>query len=387
MALNLRAFLCMALVPLAATACSSGKDNSSPAPSTRATHSTADSPSAERIGAGQFSVELPPGWSQCPDPQGNVGVLGSVKNCSTTANTADFFNVLSQLCASNVESVKNNGTAVRVPQDVQRAIERVGGSQIVASEDRLGAELNVCTGDGNAMLLSTSGVPRPKDALPRLWAAAKSLEISGPAESSTPAAATSQPPSSSNLDPMSITFKAADGSTVRVRLALSGPYHGDAPAISAAFPSGVPCEADPERDAVFIGKMGIDNLTPDFSTTVSLPIASRAAANSTATARVGTPGGCFDENGANASGAARPAITADVGNTGWGTISIEFVVADAYSPSSPIGDRSVIAQNNPVINAYVGRPADLKQFSIVATSGPTGQRIQGSVPLRLDSFR
>ena len=181
-----------------------------------------------------------------------------------------------------------------------------------------------------------------------------------------------------------INYEADDGTKVTVTFSLRPAVKADDASVAAVFPSGAPCQADLGRDAVITGTLTVKNDTPGFDTQVDLALSTTVtmeAATSYFGAAYSNGPQCDNLNG---NYGAWPTI--DLSSQQWGPVPIEFVIRDAYSPSAPDGDDSVVEMNDPVMGAFEGDPSNGNEFSIVSVDGyvarPTGTTIQ----LRLDQL-
>lgn len=204
-----------------------------------------------------------------------------------------------------------------------------------------------------------------------------------PAGGSTQSLLQSSPATPAATSNFVINYEADDGTKVTVTFSLRPAVKADDASVAALFPSGTPCQADPDRDAVITGTMTVENDTPGFDTQVSLLISTTQITGDASDFGAAYSNGPQCDN-LDGSYGAKPVI--DLSGQQWGPTQIEFVIHDAYTPGAPDGDNSVIAMNDPIMGAFEGDPSGGNEFSIVSVSGYVARPTGTTVELRLDEL-
>ncbi|MGI5243359.1 hypothetical protein [Dactylosporangium sp. CA-139066] len=200
-------------------------------------------------------------------------------------------------------------------------------------------------------------------------------EAAPAATSGTPAAPVQTQAAARPATDLIVRYSASDGSKVTVKFALQSAVKASDPSVAGYFSKGVPCSADGQRDAVFVGTLTITNEVSGFDARVDLAMGTYnqtlgGDATLTFGAAYGNGNQCSNLNGSNAYGAMQPAVAVHFSGQQWGPVRVEFVVSDVYTPAQPAGNTSVIAANAPVLTAFVGSPTNLVQYQADSVTGP-----------------
>lgn len=215
---------------------------------------------------------------------------------------------------------------------------------------------------GAALLSACSGSSSPGGSSPG----------SGDQPLSTTAAPVTASPPVLPGQPTSFTMdlKTSDGYKARLTFSVYPMVKGGDPALKTLFPSGTPCNADPQTDAVFAGTVLITNESLGFSLSASIGPGTLASAFAAGSMSMGVGSDCIDANQQQFE---------DFGpdNTSWMRSNIEFVIHDVYSPAAPNGSTDVVKANEPYL--VVERTLNpLDQFWPTST-GPGVTEIAGAV--------
>jgi hypothetical protein len=189
-----------------------------------------------------------------------------------------------------------------------------------------------------------------------------------------------------------IVFLANDGTRVRMTLQLSQMLRAGDPRVASTFSGEPPCQADSQRDAVFVGTVSFTNETPDFSA----PIYVKMYANND------TQFGVVYSSGPRCSGSVDIAysyvgsiLSPSMEEPRWGPAKVEIVLKNIFSPAHPDGDISAVSYAKPfllAVSTNTTYPA-AKFYDFESVSGPVGEPKTRaisdgykSVPLQLEDL-
>jgi len=187
-----------------------------------------------------------------------------------------------------------------------------------------------------------------------------------------------------------IHYAAADGTKVTVTFSLHSAVHSNDDTLHSWYPSGAPCQADPQRDAVIAGTLTVSNDTPTFKAGIGMVIGAASlnppagTSLSMGLAYTDNPR-CINVNGLNSDDG--PLVSPSFnGQSTWGQTSVEFIVHGAYTPLNSLGDPSAIPPNLPMLTAYEGQPAASQQYSVDSESRGVRPGVQSNVYLDLQTL-
>ena len=225
------------------------------------------------------------------------------------------------------------------------------------------------------LLLAACSSAAPHHGSPELDPGVSFGSATGPADptsSDPPVAAT---PSTSTdaptLNPLTATFTAPDGTTVTMDLRLSKLLRMTDPGVQAAWShaggsASMACDADPQRDALYVGSVAFTNTTPSF--TPDLMIFFNPNGSGMTNLSVGVGYTNQPTCTAVAPSTTQATLAPTFSSPQWGPVPIELVVHDFYSPQFPGGNIAMISRLDPTLFATVGQPINGVAYKVSGLS-------------------
>lgn len=185
------------------------------------------------------------------------------------------------------------------------------------------------------------------------------------------AAAPSTPTDAPTLTPLAVTFTAPDGTTVTMDLRLSGLLRPTDPGVQAAWShaggsSALACDADPQRDALFVGQVAFTNTTPSFTPDLMIFFNPNMSGMTNLSVGIGYTNqpACTAVDPSTTQATLAPTFSSPQ----WGPVPIELVVHDFYSPQFPGGNVSMLSALDPTVFATVGQPINGVAYKVSGLS-------------------